>query len=247
MSRRHKNEIEIIENQKSESQGDSTQHNSSMRSNFSLLHELSHILTDSHASYFSSEKIASALAHAFRGIDAKESKVSSFFNIFNERLSEHSEFTALIQKSVIEKFRELEKADAKNNTRGKRKVERLLGGYENHEVTSWFDKVRRHFKKVIGSFKQMLCCFFCALFDIVYTEEPYQKVACYHRIMKGHIKEKIPCLKTIQNGIKWFRSWKVSAVRWKDKVKEANKHEVWERLYAMIKGYLPQLEPSFAN
>ncbi len=246
MSRRHKNEIEITENQKSESQGDNTQHTSIMRLNFSVIHECSHILTDGHASSYLAEKITSALAHAFWGIDAKESKVSSFFKIIEERLSEQSELTALIQNSVIEKYRELERADAENYTRGKRKVERLLGGYENHEVTSWFDKIRSHFKKVIGSIKQMLCCFFCALFDIVYTEEPYQKVACYHRIMMEHIKEKIPCLKTIQDGIKWFRSWKVSVLRWKDKAKEGKKHEVWEHLYAMIKGYLPQLEPSLA-
>ncbi len=243
MSRRHKiDELEKNKYSWSESQGDGTQH--------AALHVVENIFSK-HMKFTIDEsfveKVASAINHAFDSIHIDFSDArTSFIQELGDRLGVARDITLLIQESAIEEYRKQARTDTEEGSRGKPKTERLLGEFDNEEVLSWYDKVCSRFKKFVGSIKQILCCFFCAVFDTVCTEEPYQKVACYHRIMMDHIKEKIPCLRTIQNGIKWFRSWKDSVLRWKDKTKERAKHDVWERLYEKIKVYLPQLEPSLA-
>lgn len=139
-----------------------------------------------------------------------------------------------------------DEADAQPKSSGRKLVERLVDGVENYVICSWYDTICHKLKLFLNEVKQ-LCTFFCALFDFMKIMPPYGRVACYHRMMKDHIKEKIPCVKSLQNGVKWFWDWKKRIRAWKDKRWEVDKFNAWDWLYNLIMGELPQLQPSLAK
>jgi len=249
MSRRHKTpeEIERIQSQQRGSQGDSPLNATSSLSGSASNYLMNAVVTkqDSIRFSFSADKIAQAISRAFIGIeDATLDKFSTFCKIFSKEVQLPPDMThSIMQSAIVEYKRMSQEEEELTGRRGKRTVERLLGGYENEEVCSWYDRIARKFKKFIGSTKQLLCCLFCAIFDIVPTESPHQKETCYYRMMKDHIGEKIPSMSTIQKGIKWFWGWRKEVLAWRDKAREEREHRAWERLYRLIMGELPQLQP----
>ena len=253
MSRRHKTpeELERIQSRQRGSRGDS-----SLKTTPGYIHcsASSHLMNfvvtkrDGSKSVFAAEKIVHAITQAFIGIEGMTlNHYSGFCEDFLHSMQLSYDMTHSLMQSAISEYKRLSQEEViPSGRKGKRAIERLLGGYENDEVCSWYDSLREKFKKFIGSTKQMLCCLFCAIFDIVPTESPHQKETCYYRIMKNHIGEKIPSMSTIQKGIKWFWGWRKEVQAWRDKAREEREHSVWERLYRLIMGELPQLQPRLA-
>ncbi len=240
MSRRHKNDIEIIQHQENTSQGDCSPQvpkDTHEKKDFCLKIPVSRKINAS--------ILAEAISSSWRELEPLfHSYEESSLGIITRILTRDSNITNIFVHSVIEKYEIIERECSTTRNRGKRIVQRLLGNYENHVVCSWFDKLCNLLKSVIGNIGQMLCCFFWALMDTVKSENPNQKGACFYRMMKDHIKDKIPSKSSIQKGIKWFRGWRKEVVSWKDKAKEELKHKIWEQLYNRIKEILPQIEPS---
>ncbi len=248
MSRRHKDDIINKPTVKSELQGSHSQESQSTGTNkrSDLLSNFTIVRRDS-SETFSADYLATAIAKSFAQIEGLTAEhLDLFCTDMSLELKIPNDYTFLFKQMVLEEYRKIDYEYGNSNRRGKRIVEKLLGRFENQEVCSWFDKLYSIFNNVVNSLKQILCCFFWALFDLVTTENPFQKVACFYRLMKGHIKDKIPGLRTIQNGIKWFKGWRKEVVAWKNRLKEEYEHGLWERLYQLIKEQLPQLEPKLA-
>lgn len=257
MSRRHKTPEELahIQSRQGRPQGGGSLkitpgHNDSESNHFESF-DLVARKTDGTTVVFSSKEIFSTLAFVERHVCLWHEDFSEHQFMYElERLvlpPEEEGAMNVVQFALEEYLRSRgEECPHKPGRRGKRTVERLLSGYRNDDVCNWFDRVRTSLKRCVSSLKQLVCSFFCALFDTVKSEEPYQKETCYYKIIRSHLEEKIPCLRTIQNGIKWFWGWKKSVLPWKDEAREARKHSAWERLYRLIMGELPRLEPQLA-
>ena len=249
MSRRHKTpeELERIQSRQRGSRGDSSLNATSSHNGSASDLFMNTVVTKRVSRRFSisTELITRALSRAFIGIeDATLDKFSTFLTGFTSDMNLPPDVTHSIMQSAIAEYKRMsQEEEEKTGNRGKCTVERLLGGYENEEVCSWYDRIARKFKKFISSTKQLLCCLFCAIFDIVPTESPHQKETCYYRMMKDHIGEKIPSMSTIQKGIKWFWGWRKEVIAWRNKAREEREHSIWERLYRLIMGELPQLQP----
>lgn len=174
---------------------------------------------------------------------------------FEERFRHHEkknrETTEKVLQTVIGLFsvhQEMESNATENATgkRGRPKKTQLLGNFKNSKVCSWFDRVRRKFKKSIENLAELMVCFFCALFDVVSSEESYGKVCCFHRLMKDHLNEDIPSLRMLQNKIRWLKEWGNGFLSWTNKEAERKVHDIWERLRQKIKEELLRLEPRLA-
>ena len=153
-----------------------------------------------------------------------------------------------MQEAVAAAVAVLQEADAEDDImerRGRKKIRQLLGCYRNIKVCSWFDKIRNKLKRFIDSLKELLSCFFCALFDIT-SSDGYGKETCFYEMIKAHLQEKIPSMSTFQKAVKWFKGWRVEVLSWKNKKAEEGKHRLWERLCQKIKEELLRLEPQLA-
>lgn len=120
--------------------------------------------------------------------------------------------------------------------RGRPKVSRLFGWIEDSEVyhlaRDICQQVLHKSLGVIKNIKQFLVTLMCALFRIDDTEEPYGKVSYFYSLFKGRIR--LPHLRTIQNGYKWFREWSRSTIRTcKERAEEAL-HVSWENMEQKI-------------
>ena len=153
-----------------------------------------------------------------------------------------------IQEAIAAAMAVLQEGDAEDDImerRGRKKITQLLGCYRNIKVCSWFDKIRNKLKRFIDSLKELLTCFFCALFDIT-SSDSYGKETCFYEMIKAHLQEKIPSMSMFQKAVKWFKGWRVEVLPWKNKKAEEGKHRLWERLCQKIKEELLRLEPQLA-
>ena len=132
---------------------------------------------------------------------------------------------------------------ASEEHKGRRRVEQLLGGYSNSKVCSWFDLIRARLNRFIESMKQLMVCFFSALFDLSKHESRHGRAACFYDMIRAHLKEKIPSRSTFQKALKWFKGWRKEVLAWANRKAEEEKHRIWERLLCLIKGELLRLEP----
>lgn len=128
---------------------------------------------------------------------------------------------------------------------GRPKITQLLRGFRDSRVCQWFDTVRKKFKNMIDNLKQIMVCFFCALFDVVKTD-CYGKGAYFCSMMKTHLHEKIPSTRLFQGAVRWFKDWKRGCPQWANPKSEEQTHKAWQRLYLLIMGELPRLEPQLA-
>lgn len=153
-----------------------------------------------------------------------------------------------IQEAIAAAVAVLQKEDAADDSvkhRGRQKVMQLLGCYKDSEVCSWFDKIRKRLCNCTKDLLRLMVCFFCGLADIVLFRS-YGRGACFYRMIKAHLQEKIPSMSMFQKAVKWFKGWRVEVLSWKNKKAEEGKHRLWERLCQKIKEELLRLEPQLA-
>lgn len=164
------------------------------------------------------------------------------------KVVEH-DLTDQIRLAVIEAINDQEGFDESDyvKKRGRRKIHQLLGRYKNNEVISWFDKIRKRFKAIIASIKELMVCFFCALFDIIPSESRHGKATSFFEIIKKHLKEEVPSKSMFQKALKWFKGWRKEVTPWKNKNAEEEEHSIWDRLYQLIKKELPKIEPQLVT
>ncbi len=257
MSRRHKTpeELERIQFRQRGSQGGSSLKSTSSPEDSASNHFESIDFVarkkDGSVYSFSADKIFRAIAVLENNYFECESTAIEFCTNYDPKYDvaapEADDSRSVIQFALEEYLRSKgEAVERLSRKRGRRSVEQLLSNCKNEEVCSLFDKISTRFKRYFSKLKQIICCFFCALFDIVTTESPYGKETCYYKIIKSHIGEKIPSMGTIQKGIKWFWGWSKGVLSWKDRTKEKQEHDIWARLYHLIMGELPRLQPSLA-
>lgn len=185
-------------------------------------------------------KIITGGGFVFHGID-----MSSWFSFKAEPSPKEKEKWALFIKLAVSNAMaqlEEEQEDCPQK-RGRHKVNELLGIADNHKVCSWFDLIRKKLSSFISSLKEILVCFFCALFDVAYWESRYGKAACFYKMMKAHLKEKIPSLRMFQNAVKWFAEWKRGVYSRKNEKAEEADHRIWAKLHQLVKGELVKLMP----
>ena len=185
-----------------------------------------------------------------------EESRNAYISLFAEKLAESLVLmekepvfsVSKMQEAVAAAVAVLQEADVEDDImerRGRKKIRQLLGCYRNIKVCSWFDKIRNKLKRFIDSLKELLTCFFCALFDIT-SSDGYGKETCFYEMIKAHLQEKIPSMSTFQKAVKWFKGWRVEVLSWKNKKAEEGKHRLWERLCQKIKEELLRLEPQLA-
>lgn len=167
-------------------------------------------------------------------------------------VEEQLEWFNAISELSVDKCAQLEDKEEEQQPgrRGRSVIKRLLGYCDNKEVCRWYDIVKRKLKRFFSNLTQQLCCFFLALFEVVEESDGYQKVACYYRLMKEHIREKIPNLRTLQREIKWFTEWRKGYSLWTHPQQEEQKHSLWTKLKMRIKNVLLEIiseqDPEFA-
>ena len=130
---------------------------------------------------------------------------------------------------------------------GRKRVQQLLGHFRNGTVCSWFDAIRVKLKRFIESLKELMVCFFCALFDLSKNESRHGRAACFYDMIKAHLKEKIPSRSTFQKALKWFKGWRKEVLAWVNRKAEEEKHRIWEHLHRLIMLELPRLEPRLVS
>lgn len=173
-------------------------------------------------------------------------------NKLRKVIEEQLEWFNGISELSVDKCAQLEDKEEEQQPgrRGRSVIKRLLGFCDNKEVCRWYNIVKRKLKRFFSNLTQQLCCFFLALFEVVEESDGYQKVACYHRLMKEHIREKIPNLRTLQREIKWFTEWRKGYSLWTHPQQEEQKHSLWTKLKMRIKIVLLEIiseqDPEFA-
>lgn len=173
-------------------------------------------------------------------------------NKLRKVIEEQLEQLNAISELSVDKCAQLEDKEEEQQPgrRGRSVIKRLLGYCDNKEVCRWYDIVKRKLKRFFSNLTQQLCCFFLALFEVVEESVGYQKVACYYRLMKEHIREKIPNLRTLQREIKWFTEWRKGYSLWTHPQQEEQKHSLWAKLKMRIKIVLLEIiseqDPEFA-
>lgn len=119
---------------------------------------------------------------------------------------------------------------------GRPKVSRLFGWIEDSKVYHLARdiclQVLHKSLELIDDIKQFLVTLMCALFRIDDTQEPYGKVSHFYSLFEGQIK--LPSLRTIQNGYKWFREWRRSTIRTCKERAKAALHESWVNMEQRI-------------
>lgn len=252
MSRRHKTaeELEIIQSRMRESQGGRSQKPvSNERSTTSDRISLDDLIITKKGgdkkcyalktiiSIFS-KSLADSLAIMNCG------KMRSIEISIEEALKKQAMLTDQIQQAIIGAIEAQEESEETDNIakRGRRKIQQLLGKFNNSEVVSWFDRIRSKFNKVIENLKELMVCFFCAVFDVIPSESRHGKATCFYEMIKSHLKEKIPSESLFQKSLKWFKGWRIEVAPWKNKQAEEEEHSIWERLYQLILKELPSID-----
>ena len=192
------------------------------------------------------DKISEAISKVFAGDGLLFSGIDMSSFCFKIELTpkEKEKWALFIKLAVSNAMVQLEEEQEDcPQKRGRRKLNELLGIADNHKVCSWFDMIRKKLSSFISNLKEILVCFFCALFDVAYWESRYGKAACFHKMMKAHLKEKIPSLRMFQNAVKWFAEWKRGVYSWANEKREEAEHRIWAKLHQLIKGELVKLMP----
>lgn len=189
---------------------------------------------------FSEQKIMDAICKAMTHVEDATFEVclkDATLSIFSQNLPP-SVTTRDLLTSVIDALSTVKDAlpDEERRPRGRPKVSRLFGWIEDskvyHLARDICQQVLNKSLGVIKNIKQFLVTLMCALFRIDDTQEPYGKVSHFYSLFKGRIK--LPSLRTIQNGYKWFREWSRSTIRTcKERAEEAL-HESWENMEQKI-------------
>ena len=150
---------------------------------------------------------------------------------------------------------QIEPDEVSKSPPGRKKKLRLCGLLENAAICKLFEKCHNFVEKLKNATYDIisqLVSFFCALADRIkiITKEDigFGHVTCFYKIIQECFKDKLgklPCLKSIQNGVRWFWDWS-KMFRWKNVKREREKHRLWERLYNIITDNILQLEPALA-
>lgn len=255
MSRRHKTaeELERIQSRKRESQGDCSQKvmSNERRTTSDKISLDDFVITKkgSDKECYALDVVVSAISKSMSSLDVSIFRGMPGFEIsFEKTLKKQALLTEQIQQAIIgaiEAQEEYEETDSIAK-RGRRKIQQLLGKFKNSEVVSWFDRIRAKFNKVVESLKELMVCFFCAVFDTIPSESRHGKATCFYEMIKSHLKEKIPSESMFQKALKWFKGWRIEVAPWKNKQAEEEEHNIWERLYQLILKELPFIEPKLA-
>ena len=252
MSRRHKTaeELEKIQSRMRESQSDCSQKVMSIvrrtTSDKKSLDDFVITKKGSDKKCYALEIVAGAISRSLTNLKILDlGRIQCFESSFEKTFKKQVWLTEQIQQAIIgaiEAQEESEEADSIAK-RGRRKIKQLLGKFKNSEVVSWFDRVRTKFNKVVESLKELMVCFFCAVFDMTPSESRHGKATCFYEMIKSHLKEKIPSESMFQKSLKWFKGWRIEVAPWKNKQAEEQEHRIWERLYQLILKELPFIEP----
>lgn len=135
--------------------------------------------------------------------------------------------------------------------RGRPVIEQLCSMFRDAAIWPMAKTIfRKIYKKSIQqatNLAQYLVCFICGLFRIVETEEPYGRVAYFHKLMKEHFsKRMMPAVRTLQTGVQWLKDKTKTFFRCAKRKQEEAKHKAWEELENMIYGHLVELAPQYA-
>lgn len=138
----------------------------------------------------------------------------------------------------------------KEAQRGRPRIERLCPHFEDEEIVPLLKKTfKRYYKYAIERAKhltQYLTCFVCAFFDLIQTETVDGRVAHFWRIVKNKIKKGIPSVRTLQDKVRWLLNWDRIFSKNKNPDKEEAKHNAWMELQKRILDILLELNPQFA-
>ncbi len=242
MSRRNKTqkELEITQFHKKESQ--------SYCSRFALNN---YVITEKGGDKkcYALDIVVSAISKSLANLDIMN--MGGMHNIefsIEKAIKKRAMLTEQIQQTIIGVIEAQDESEEVDNIskRGRRKIQQLLGKFKNSEVVSWFDRIRTKFNKVVESLKELMVCFFCAVFDLKSSESRHGKAVCFYKMIEAHLKEKIPSMSTFQKALKWFKGWRIEVTAWKNKQAEEEKHSIWEQLFQLILKELPFIEPRLA-
>lgn len=255
MSRRHKtiDELKEMQSRQRGSQGDNSQKATSndkrTASCFRVLNKVLVTKRDDRNTSFSLKKIIDAITKSMCSIDFQDTPSMRKLQTSIEKEQAKQRYIAeKIQQAIaaeIEAQEEKEEVDSIAK-RGRRKIKQLLGKFKNSEVLSWFEKIRGKFRDAIVNLKELMVCFFCAVFDMTPMESRHGKATCFYEMIEAHLKEKIPSKSMFQKALKWFKGWRKEVTPWKDRKAEEEEHGIWEKLYFLIMKELPLLEPRLA-
>ena len=260
MSRRHKTaeELERIQSRKRESQGDCSQEvvsNGNRTTNDKIsLDDFVITKKGSDKKCYALDIVVGAISRSLTSLKILDlGRIECFESSFENTFKKQVRLTEQIQQAIIGAIEAQEESEETDNIakRGRRKIQQLLGKFKNTEVVSWFDRIRVKFNKVVESLKELMTCFFCAVFDMIPSESRHGKATCFYEMIKAHMKDKIPKEKIpsesmFQKALKWFKGWRIEVAPWKNKQAEEEEHSIWERLYQLILKELPFIEPRLA-
>lgn len=68
-----------------------------------------------------------------------------------------------------------------------------------------FSKIYNYTIEKATDIAQFLVCMVCSLFRICDDQECYGRVSYFHRLMQGHLKGKMPALRTLQDKVRWLQ------------------------------------------
>ena len=137
--------------------------------------------------------------------------------------------------------------DRRHNNSGRPKTEQLCSRLLDSETCRVFSEIQKALSPYIGNPTQYVSCFFLALFTVLGTETPLGKIAHYRKMLCKHIKGlKIPALRTIQNAINLFSTWKIKAKNFLFTAYDNIKYKAWSKLQGMIEKLMPKVEPKLA-
>lgn len=255
MSRRHKTkeELERLQSRQRGSQGGCSLKASPDENHSASDHNvLNHFLVvkrDSSISSFSLDKVIDAITKSICSIELKNFHSMGDISLsIGSVLDDPYVITEHVKQAVVEEcMAQMESEENESLVkRGRRKINQLLNSFKNSEVVSWFDKIRTKFADAIANLKELMVCFFCALFKTSPSESRHGKATFFYKMIEAHLKEKIPSMSMFQKALKWFKGWRIEVTPWKDKRAEEEEHGIWERLYLLIMKELPILEPRLA-
>lgn len=139
--------------------------------------------------------------------------------------------------------------DDKPKKEGRPVIQQLCSKFKDASIWSMVKTVFRNIyhESILKakSVVQYLVCFFCSLFRIVETDEPYGRVTHFYRLMEAHLSTKIlHSVRTLQDRVRWLTD--KAFVRFKNTKKEEDVRKSWENLEEIIYGQLVALAPQYA-
>jgi hypothetical protein len=206
---------------------------------------------------FSLDKIMGAICKAFNSVEepvdlGTVSKVLSHLDvrpdISYEDIQDQVEIALMKEGHYkVSKGFFLYRQDRRHYNPGRPKTKQLCSRMPDEEACRAFTIIQEWCSPYIDNPTQYISCFLLALFSRLGTETPFGKIKYYWEMLCKHIKGlKIPALRTIQNAISLFSSWKSKAKHVLFTAYDNIKYKAWSKLQSMIEKMMPKIEPQLA-